>query len=68
MLAGDGLLALLVAVYPADIYMTMNPGDFPDIPPAAFYARLPVQFVFAWIVWWATHPPGRVDEERAAAR
>ena len=53
-LAGYGLLALLVAVYPANIHMAMNPGDFPDIPPAALYARLPIQFVFAWVVWWAT--------------
>jgi uncharacterized membrane protein len=58
-LAGYGLLALLVAVYPANIHMAMNPGDFPDIPPAALYARLPFQFVFAWVVWWATRPPGR---------
>jgi uncharacterized membrane protein len=67
-LAGYGLLALLVAVYPANIHMAMNPGDFPDIPPAALYARLPIQFVFAWIVWWATRPPGRMDEGRVAAQ
>jgi len=67
-LAGYGLLALLAAVYPANIHMAMNPGEFPDIPPAALYARLPIQFVFAWIVWWATCPPRRADLERATAR
>jgi len=67
-LAGYGLLALLVAVYPANIHMAMNPGDFADIPPAALYARLPIQFVFAWIVWWATRPPRRADDEGATAR
>lgn len=65
-LAGYGLLALLAAVYPANIHMAMNPGEFPDIPPAALYARLPIQFVFAWIVWWAMRPPRRADLETPA--
>jgi uncharacterized membrane protein len=55
-LAAYGLLALLVAVYPANIYMAMNPEQFPDIAPAALYARLPLQFLFAWLVWWVTRP------------
>jgi uncharacterized membrane protein len=67
-LAGYGLLALLVAVYPANLHMAMNPGEFPDIPPAALYARLPIQFVFAWVVWWATRPTGNTDVESGAAR
>jgi uncharacterized membrane protein len=50
-MAGIGLIALLVAVYPANIHMAMNPADFSDVPPAALYARLPLQFVFAWAVW-----------------
>lgn len=53
-LAGYGLLALLVAVYPANIHMAMNPSQFPDLAAAALYARLPMQLVFAAIVWWAT--------------
>ena len=55
-LAGWGLLALLVAVYPANIHMAMNPELFPDMPPAALYGRLPLQFVFAVIVWFAMRP------------
>jgi len=53
-LAGYGLLALLAAVYPANIHMALNPSAFPDISAAALYARLPLQFVFAGVVWWAT--------------
>jgi uncharacterized membrane protein len=55
--AGIGLLALLVAVYPANIHMALNPEDYADLgSPAAFYFRLPLQFVaFAW-TWWATKP------------
>jgi uncharacterized membrane protein len=41
------LLLLLAAVYPANVWMALEPGRFP--PPAwALYARLPVQFLFAW--------------------
>jgi uncharacterized membrane protein len=57
-LAGYGLLALLVAVYPANIHMALHPEQFADMPPAALYARLPLQFVFAAVVWWAACSPG----------
>ena len=52
--AGFGLLALLVAVYPANIHMMMNPELFPDVAPAGLYARMPFQFLFAAGVWWST--------------
>ena len=51
-----GLLALLVAVYPANIHMALHPELFPDMTAAALYGRLPLQFVFAWLVWWAARP------------
>ena len=37
------LLATLVAVYPANIHMARHPEQFPKIPAAALWARLPVQ-------------------------
>ena len=40
------LLALLAAVYPANIYMALNPERFPKIPAAALWARLPLQGIF----------------------
>ncbi|MEI6448156.1 MAG: hypothetical protein WCO96_09815 [Actinomycetes bacterium] len=44
-------IATLLAVYPANIHMALNPDDFKDIPPAALWARLPFQAVFvAWVV------------------
>src|SRR5262245_43289000 len=55
-LAGYGLLALLAAVYPANLHMAFHPELFPDVSPAALYARLPLQFVIALWVWWATRP------------
>jgi uncharacterized membrane protein len=49
-----GLIALLVAVYPANIHMALHPDLFPDMTATALYVRLPLQFVMAWLVWWAT--------------
>lgn len=55
--AGLGIVALLVAVFPANLQMAMHPEDFSDIPLFALYLRLPVQAgLIAW-AWWATRPP-----------
>jgi uncharacterized membrane protein len=48
------LLATLVAVYPANIHMALNAKDFPKIPEAALWARLPVQGLFALLTWRGT--------------
>src|SRR4028119_193601 len=45
-LAAWGLIALLVAVFPANVQMALNPQLFPDIPPLALWLRLPLQAVF----------------------
>jgi uncharacterized membrane protein len=48
-LAAWGLIALLVAVFPANVYMTLNPQLFPEISPVALWLRLPLQGVLiAW--------------------
>jgi uncharacterized membrane protein len=48
------LLALLAAVFPANVHMALNPKDYRQFPPAALWARLPLQGLFAWLVWRAT--------------
>jgi uncharacterized membrane protein len=48
------LLATLVAVYPANIHMAVHSKEFPKIPPAALWARLPVQGLFALLTWRGT--------------
>jgi uncharacterized membrane protein len=48
------LLATLAAVYPANIEMALKPERYKKIPPAALWARLPLQFVFAWVTWRGT--------------
>lgn len=42
------LLATCFGVYPANVYMALNPDKFKNVPRWALYARLPVQFLFAW--------------------
>jgi uncharacterized membrane protein len=46
------LIATLIAVFPANVHMALNPDDYPDIPGGAvsLWARLPFQAVFiAWV-------------------
>lgn len=53
------LLTLLVAVFPANVHMAVNPDDvkgLPDIPRWLLWARLPVQGLFAAWVIQATRP------------
>jgi uncharacterized membrane protein len=50
--AGWGLIALLVAVFPANIYMVQHPEQFHFVP-WILWARLPLQGVFIAWVWFA---------------
>ena len=55
-IAGWGLVALLIAVYPANIYMAITPQAFPDIPVTLLYVRLAFQFVFFYWAYSVTRP------------
>jgi uncharacterized membrane protein len=53
------LIALLCAVFPANVHMAVNPEqvrglDLDRIPRWTLWARLPVQAVFVFWVWRAT--------------
>jgi uncharacterized membrane protein len=52
--AAWGLIALLIAVFPANIYMAVSPGSIPDLHIARWllWLRLPLQFVFIAWVWY----------------
>jgi len=52
--AGIGLIALLAAVFPANLYMARTPEHFRKIPRWALYARLPLQPLMMWWAWTAT--------------
>jgi len=52
--AGVGLIALLAAVFPANLYMAREPERFARIPRWALYARLPLQPLMMLWAWRAT--------------
>ena len=54
--AGWGLIALLVAVFPANLYMARHPEHFTDLHVAVWllWLRLPLQAVFIAWVWYCT--------------
>ena len=52
-LAAWGLIALLIAVFPANVFMATNAEKFPEFSPTALYLRLPLQIVLiAWAFWF----------------
>jgi len=55
-IAGWGLVALLICVYPANIYMAITPEAFPEISIALLYFRLPLQFLFIYWAYSVTRP------------
>ena len=65
-LAGVGLVALLVAVFPANLNMALRPDEIGmGAPTWLLWARLPLQAVLACAVWFVAfrvrateHPPG----------
>ena len=62
--AAWGLVVLLVAVMPANVWMVQHPERFPGIPLWAMWVRLPLQLPLMWWAWLYT----RRDEENRALR
>ena len=50
-LAAWGLVALLIAVWPANLFMAMHPEKFPGMPAWSLWARLPLQLPLIWWAW-----------------
>ena len=59
-MAAWGLIALLLAVYPANIHMAVNHHLYPDLSMIFHWIRLPLQFVLIAWAWWFT----KADEEK----
>jgi len=50
--AGWGLIALLIAVFPANLHMALYSDHYPRIPAWLLWCRLPLQAVLiAWVRW-----------------
>lgn len=56
-MAAWGLVALLIAVFPANLYMAMNRIEAPgmQIPQTLLWARLLGQALLIWWVLWCTN-------------
>lgn len=54
--AGCGLILLLIAVFPANIFMALSPERF-GIARWLLWLRLPLQLVFVAWVWWVALAP-----------
>ncbi|HEY7836052.1 MAG TPA: hypothetical protein VIB59_01220 [Solirubrobacteraceae bacterium] len=52
--AGVYLIALLAAIFPANLYMALEPERFERFPRWALYARLPLQPLMMFWAWRAT--------------
>ena len=52
-LAAWGIVALLVAIFPANVYMLMTKGKGYKVPYSALVIRLPVQaLLILWAYWY----------------
>lgn len=58
-LAAWGIIALLIAVFPANIHMYLNQDQWPEIPAALTLIRLPFQLVFIGWAWLFTRKTER---------
>ncbi len=56
--AGWGCIALLIAVFPANLHMALNPQLFPAVSPLALWVRLPFQALFIIWAFWFTRSGG----------
>ena len=67
--AAWGLVALLIAVSPANFHMAVNHEFYPEYHVAALWARLPLQLVLLGWAYWYTRPikQGKNGGEAVAA-
>ena len=54
--AAVGLIALLLAVFPANVQMALHPARFPEFSPLLLWIRLPLQFVLIGWAWRYARP------------
>ncbi len=56
-IAAWGLIALFIAVFPANIHMALHSELYPTLSPIALWVRLPFQAVLiAWAYWYTRSP------------
>ena len=55
-LAAWGTIALMVAVFPANLNMTLHNELYPQFSPAALWWRVPFQILLMAFAYWLTRP------------
>jgi uncharacterized membrane protein len=67
-LAGWGLILLLIAVFPANVYAYQHSQElFPDLNPSLHFWRLPLQNVMIAMAYWFTRPEKPGAERHSGA-
>jgi uncharacterized membrane protein len=63
------LIALLIAVFPANVYMATNPieAGAASIAPILRWGRLPLQLILAWWLMWCTKPQAHLKNALCGA-
>ena len=56
-IAGIGLIALSIAVFPANLHMALNPDQFPQFAQWLLFARLPLQLLIISGIYWCSVSP-----------
>ena len=54
--AAWGIVLLLIAVMPANVWMVQHPERYPGVPLWALWMRLPLQLPLLWWAWRYTRP------------
>jgi len=57
-LAAWGLIALLIAVFPANVHMALHTSEYPAHSPLVLWLRLPLQGVLIAWAYWLTRRTG----------
>jgi uncharacterized membrane protein len=65
--SGNLLMALTVAVTPANIHMWLHPELFPEVSPTLLSVRLLVQALLLALIWWSTRASPSPALEHAGA-
>jgi uncharacterized membrane protein len=66
-LAAWGLIALLIAIFPANIYLYQHQEFLPG-PPFVHLLRLPFQGVLIWWAWLYTKPERKLEPSNEEAQ
>ncbi|MBW4531521.1 MAG: DoxX family membrane protein [Aphanothece saxicola GSE-SYN-MK-01-06B] len=63
--AAWGLVALLIAVFPANLHMALHPELYPWASPVGLWLRLPLQgFLILWVMWYTRPEPSSIPKSK----